>query len=80
MSLPRNHRDYMREYRARFGGSAPADKARRRANDAAARWVLHNMPELYGNLLAEARAYYGLALTTGPTGQFSSKHRRPEGE
>jgi hypothetical protein len=63
--------EYQRAYRARHGGSSPADKARQRANTAAAKWVFHNMPELYGNLLAEARSYLGMPTDIGPSGQFT---------
>jgi hypothetical protein len=64
--------EYMREYRARHGGSAPADRARSRANAAAAKWVNDNHPEVYAELLAEARSSLGLSLLTGPSGNFRS--------
>jgi hypothetical protein len=63
---------YMREYRARHGGTSPADKARSRANAAAAKWVYDNHHEVYAGLLAEARSSLGLSLLTGPSGNFRS--------
>lgn len=41
-------------YRASRGGLSDADKAQNRANNAALKWVKHNKPELWQQLLADA--------------------------
>lgn len=65
--------EYMREYRARAGGTArtaPADKANSRARAAAARWVRDNHPEVWGNLIVAARSSLGLSTELSPNGNF----------
>lgn len=69
--MKRNDPDYMRQYRAKHGGSAPSDKARSRANAAAAKWVYDNHPELYSDFLMRARLTLGLPVEEGPSGNFT---------
>jgi hypothetical protein len=65
-------REYQREYRARGGGkSAPADRANARATAAAAKLLRESCPELWRELLTEARESLGLPVATGPGGNFT---------
>jgi hypothetical protein len=64
-------RDYMRAYRARTGGMALADKARNRAEIAAAKLLRDTCPDIWRDLLAEARRSLGLPVEEGPNGNFT---------
>lgn len=47
-------REWMRQYRKKKGGMTTADHASRRASDAAAKWVRHNLPDVWDHLMDEA--------------------------
>jgi hypothetical protein len=64
-------REYMRDYRARTGGTAMADKALSKANAAAVKLLRETCPDLWRELLADARASLGMPIEEGPGGNFT---------
>jgi hypothetical protein len=63
--------EYMREYRARKGGRTDADRAVSRAMAAAVRMIREECPDIWHDLLREARLSLGLPVEEGPNGQFT---------
>ncbi len=63
--------EYMREYRSRTGGLAPSDRAHLLAKENLAKWVRRELPDVWHDVLAEARKTLGMPTEVGPGGQFT---------
>lgn len=64
--------EYQRAYRARFGGTDPAQRARRKAIDEAGKWVRENHPDVWHDMLRRARGALALSTEVGPSGGFAN--------